>query len=764
MSTAANALRLCSCAAALLVLASGHGQLVMPQVRPDSHGELESWEHRRPAFTSELGNVFGASETSYRCHDMRPAPGPPPTTLVAGQAFNATWKMEAGHPGDCYFYLSYDADYAEPKRFFKIWGIPGCGALDGKAIPDVVTRTITLPEELPPCEHCVLRWEWTAHQQVKNIEYYLSCADVRIASRAPPTRPEPMVEIAGVEHLPADPGAYRKVYSDEGPEERYLVGPAIATYSLCDSGSEGCVGGDVEVPMPVRPQPGPAPVTTSPPQLAGPPCACAASTLWNGSLSAFTGADFCAQDFGGAGPYISGGGGDGSSGSWSGPGPCVSGQYAFSREEGWRISVSGEQGVGKMPYRAFAYLQLCGGRPYSECLADGSPMSLSFSFRTKGAEEMGAFVKLLFWTDAGGVIGLLPPWHEKGDGKYRLVAFMSDDFPNRWAHSAELMDHTWYHLRVDFVASGAGDAANVGVWLDGAKVGDGVIPVGIAGATSGPQLGVYSFDLSTRAWPHDGFQLWLDDMCLGKTSGVCPSGAAASGLEEPEYEQPEDGPKVPTPPPPPSATPSPQPEPAPTSVGPTTEPPSSAPVVDPVPQPTPCASCCAQEWEQCGGQGWDGANCCMAGLACREQNPWYSQCLSAEVAEPREPEHDMAPPVCGDEGARCGGRGFLSSWCCNEGLTCLELSATEAKCVPSGHVSMPPPLLSREALLETERRVVSVADTEVCRAARARAARRKGRGVKGFLSPEHALLQLQAAEASADVAQLRKAATVADEL
>lgn len=118
--------------------------------------------------------------------------------------------MEAGHPGDCYFYLSYDADFAEPKNFFKVWAVPGCGAPDGKAIPDVVTRTIKLPEELPACEHCVLRWEWTAHQQVNNIEYYVSCADVRIASDAPPTRPEPTVAIAGFEHLPAEPSAYRK--------------------------------------------------------------------------------------------------------------------------------------------------------------------------------------------------------------------------------------------------------------------------------------------------------------------------------------------------------------------------------------------------------------------------------------------------------------------------------------------------------------------------------------------------------------------------
>lgn len=47
----------CCLAAALWVLAEGHGQLVVPRVRPDSTGELESWEHRRPAFTTKLGAV-----------------------------------------------------------------------------------------------------------------------------------------------------------------------------------------------------------------------------------------------------------------------------------------------------------------------------------------------------------------------------------------------------------------------------------------------------------------------------------------------------------------------------------------------------------------------------------------------------------------------------------------------------------------------------------------------------------------------------------
>ena len=42
-----------------------------------------------------------------RCHDFQA--GDPETTLEAGGSFDATWTMEAGHPGDCYFYLSSTA-------------------------------------------------------------------------------------------------------------------------------------------------------------------------------------------------------------------------------------------------------------------------------------------------------------------------------------------------------------------------------------------------------------------------------------------------------------------------------------------------------------------------------------------------------------------------------------------------------------------------------------------------------------------------------
>lgn len=71
-------------------------------------------------------------------------------------------------------------------------------------------------------------------------------------------------------------------------------------------------------------------------------------------------------------------------------------------------------------------------------------------------------------------------------------------------------------------------------------------------------------------------------------------------------------------------------------------------------------------------------------------------------------------------GAQCGGMGFGGPPCCSQGLTCLQISAAYAHCVPSTAVvvtprptmSMPlrPPASGPEALLATG--VVSVADSE----------------------------------------------------
>ncbi|CAK0875202.1 unnamed protein product [Prorocentrum cordatum] len=239
------------------------------------------------------------------------------------------------------------------------------------------------------------------------------------------------------------------------------------------------------------------------------------------------------EGFGGGGPYVSGGGG--SSGGASGVGPCLSGQYQFSREAGWMISVTATQAEKKRPYRAFAYCQFCMGRPYGECWGDTRTLTFSFSFKTSGVAQIGAYVKLLFWSDSGNILGLLPPRHPNGQGALRLVAFVEDDFPNRWAHEAEIQDGRWYDVEVDFLPA-TGEAR---VSLDGSPLGSARLPVAMLSESTGPQVGVYSFDLpggGAEPWPREGFRLWLRDFCLRRRTGPpevaapTPASPALEGL------------------------------------------------------------------------------------------------------------------------------------------------------------------------------------------------------------------------------------------
>ena len=61
--------------------------------------------------------------------------------------------------------------------------------------------------------------------------------------------------------------------------------------------------------------------------------------------------------------------------------------------------------------------------------------------------------KLLFWTDSGNILGLLPPGAPgaaKGNGThaYRLLAFPADDYPNKWGGEVEIEDGVWYDAHV----------------------------------------------------------------------------------------------------------------------------------------------------------------------------------------------------------------------------------------------------------------------------------------------------------------------------
>jgi len=170
---------------------------------------------------------------------------------------------------------------------------------------------------------------------------------------------------------------------------------------------------------------------------------------WSSAFAPFVGNnDFCDCGFGRGCGYICAGGGSSGGGGGCPNDACSSGQYSFDAATGWRIEVPKALGGGKVPYRAFAYLSFCDGKQMSQCWSKAatSPMVFSFSFMTTDLAKWGAYSKLLFWTDSGNIMGLLPPGtaaaKQKGLTAAALVAFPTTDFPNGWADKLDVVDGT----------------------------------------------------------------------------------------------------------------------------------------------------------------------------------------------------------------------------------------------------------------------------------------------------------------------------------
>jgi len=176
---------------------SGHGRMVSPVPRLKiSDGGINA-----PSYTC-LGPIFKSNATSMRCHDSKA--GEITNILTAGDTVNFQILMEAPHPGDCSIWLSYDTNFDSPLNWIKIKDIPGCFSPNGvDTILGLSTLSFVLPEFLPSCDHCVLRWEWYAVQQVSNVEFYVNCADVKIINNKNNncSKPGPTTQINGIEHL-----------------------------------------------------------------------------------------------------------------------------------------------------------------------------------------------------------------------------------------------------------------------------------------------------------------------------------------------------------------------------------------------------------------------------------------------------------------------------------------------------------------------------------------------------------------------------------
>merc|ERR1712187_15729 len=121
---------------------------------------------------------------------------------------------------------------------------------------------------------------------------------------------------------------------------------------------------------------------------------------------------------------------------------------------------------------------------------------------------------------------------------------------------------------------------------------------------------------------------------------------------------------------------------------------------------------CAEAWEQCGGQGWQGSTCCASGLTCAEQNEWFSMCKLSSLVEEADTStiapatetpaatsamattiaattSTAAPLATTPDGAcagpweQCGGNGWTGTSCCVAGYTCNEVSEWHSQCDPA---------------------------------------------------------------------------------
>jgi len=522
-----------------------------------------------------------------------------PAFYNVGQTFEAGIALDADHNGDAQWQLCRHSqateDTEECFRQYRLseW-VDVHSFWDPTNEMDHWKSGQTFPQNVSltgvPAGPATLRWLWICKY---TDELFVSCIDidiVNVSDGSPLTTSVPLTPSPTPAPAPTPaPGPCSPVWGQCGGEN--WNGPMC-----CDLGS-GCVVSNPYYSQCLPGAPGPAPSTPalttpspapSPTPSPGPggSCSCAASTAWNGGFGQFaSGANFCAQNFGGSNPWISAGGGSGSSGGWSGDAPCENGQYSFSESDGWRIEVPRSSAQGQAPYRAFGYAQFCNGQQYSVCWGDQEKVSFSFSFKTEGLVEIAAYVKLLFWTDAGNILGFLPPEHPMGDDMFRLLAFPDNDYPNSWSTTLQIQDLTWYHVQVEFTPS----LSMVTIYIDGVYFAEAKISVDMLQATYGPQIGVYSFDYGGQQWPETGFRLWLDDACVGQTSGTCPSRGSGqpvtvSPTPDPEPEPTPEPTPAPTPEPTPTPEPSPTPEPTP---APTPEPtPTPEPSPSPEPEPT----------------------------------------------------------------------------------------------------------------------------------------------------------------------------------
>lgn len=381
---------------------------------------------------------------------------------------------------------------------------------------------ITLPVDTVPGVYSML-WFW----EFNKGEFYNTCFDITVVAPGQKARPAATIPTPPPPSPGDGDGDDGGTNLDDGPGccSHGNFAECSGADSYCDANRANCEGNcngrflldSARGEAPTQPQNAPQPATPPPPPqqqppagntaLAPPPSPASgdAALLWDGSFVPFSssgggGKDFCSCTFGSQDcSYICAGGGSGSSGGNCERAACESGQYSFNAAANtWRIEVAGAAARSVVPYRAFAYLPFCKGQPMASCgWAAGVEKVLTFQLRADGAADWAAYVKLLFWTDSGNILGMLGPKAAgstaEGSGSVWLVAFPNGDYPNGWAASMPIVDGRNYAVQVTFKPLG-GSNMLVSIHIDGVPLHTASIPTNALVDSNGPQLGVYSFD------------------------------------------------------------------------------------------------------------------------------------------------------------------------------------------------------------------------------------------------------------------------------
>ncbi|CAM9433359.1 unnamed protein product [Choristocarpus tenellus] len=116
----------------------------------------------------------------------------------------------------------------------------------------------------------------------------------------------------------------------------------------------------------------------------------------------------------------------------------------------------------------------------------------------------------------------------------------------------------------------------------------------------------------------------------------------------------------------------------PTPSGPSPSPRTMAPTLVPMPtgvyqtkEPTPEIGYCAEPYEQCGGEGWNGTTCCTADHECELMASCYAQCRPVQLVENYN---------CKEKWQQCGGVYYEGYTCCKEGSSCVIQNEWYSQC------------------------------------------------------------------------------------